>query len=402
MRRTFKYRLMGNKMALSKLNTWLYLCRCLYNVALSQRISIYRQNRGKINRNAQQSQLPELKMAFPEYKDINSQTLQQVVERLHNDIECFFRRIKEGAKKVSFPRFKSQNRYNSFVLKQWGWKLNGKHLMITNVGKFKIRLSRPIKGDIKTITIRKEHNNWYVCFSCDNVPEKKLPKLDTIVGLDVGIKSFLVDSDGKVIDNPRYLENSEALLKRRHKGFDRSKRGSNRKGDARVLLSKAYEKVKNQRNDFLHKLSTQYIKNYGTLVFENLNIKGLVMNPHLSKVIGDVGWGYFHEYCAYKAEEAGRQIIRINRWEPTSKKCSNCGAINEKLKLSNREWVCMSCGVLHDRDYNAAKNIKRVGQTQQALTCENTQSVACESSCNGIGECQMAYAYQNGYKKEDI
>jgi putative transposase len=402
MRRTFKYRLLGNKMAFNKLDTWLYLCRYLYNVALSQRISIYRQNKGRIRKNEQQSQLPELKMEFPEYKEINSQTLQQVVERLDNNIECFFRRIKEGAKKASFPRFKSQNRYNSFVLKQFGWKLNGKYLMITNVGKFKIRLSRPVEGDIKTITIRKEHNNWYACFSCNNVPEKKLPKLDTIVGLDVGIKSFLVDSDGNVTDNPRYLKNSEAILRRRHKSFDRSKKGSKRKSDARILLSKAYEKVKNQRNDFLHKLSTQYVKNYGTLVFENLNIKGLVMNSRMSKAISDVGWGYFYEYCAYKAEEAGRQIIQINRFEPTSKTCSECGAINEKLHLGDRKWVCLSCGVLHDRDHNAAKNIKRVGQAQQALTCENTQSVACESPCNGIGECQMAYAYKKDYKKEDI
>jgi putative transposase len=137
------------------------------------------------------------------------------------------------------------------------------------------------------------------------------------------------------------------------------------------LVAKVHGKIKNQRNDFLHKLANQYIKDYGTLIFEDLYISGMLQNHHLAKSISDAGWGKFYELCAYKAEEAGRQIIRTNRFEPTSKKCSQCGEINQKLKLIHRKWVCKFCGVLHDRDYNAAKNIHAAGQAVQELTYAN-------------------------------
>jgi len=388
MRKTFKYRLLGNKATFAKADKWLYLCRWLYNTALDQRIQIYRQNKVKISGYDQCNQLPELKEHFTEYSDISAQTLQSVIERLSIYYDNFFRRIKKGGQKAGFPRFKGKDRYDSFILKNTGWTLDGKYLIIKKIGKFKLRLSRPIEGDIKTIAIHRESDKWYACFSCDNVTEKKLPKQDNSVGLDVGIKSFLVDSEGEVVDNPQYFRQSEALLRRRQRVLSRRKKGSNRRKEARILVSKVHEKVKNQRNDFLHKLANQYIKNYGTLVFEDLNIMGMVKNHNLAKSISYVGWWKFYELCAYKAEEAGRQVIRIPRFEPTSKKCSNCGAINQELKLSDREWICKECGVLHDRDYNAAKNIKRVGQTQQALTCGNTQSVACESPNTSSRECQ--------------
>jgi putative transposase len=349
-------------------NNWLYLCRWLYNTALEQRILAYRQNKKQISCYNQHKQLPELKEYFPEYSEVGSQVLQDVIERLDKAYANFFRRVKNGTSKVGFPRFRGEDRYDSFTLKQYGWRLDGKYLIISNLGRFKIRLSRPIDGDIKTITIKRESSKWYACFSCDNVPEKKLSKLDNSVGLDVGIKSFLVDSDGVIIDNPKYSKQSEALLRVRQRILSRRNKGSNRRKDARILVSKVHEKIKNQRNDFLHKLANQYIKSYGTLIFEDLNIEGMVQNHCLAKSISDASWGKFYELCAYKAEEAGRQIIRINRWEPTSKKCSQCGAINHDLKLSDRIWVCKVCGAVHDRDYNGAKNINAAGQAVQELT----------------------------------
>lgn len=376
MRKTFKYRLLGNKVSSIKADTWLYLCRCLYNAALEQRIQIYHQNKGKVSGYDQCNQLPELKEYFPEYSNISSQTLQSVIERLSKSYNNFFRRVKKGEEKVGFPRFKGKDRYDSFILKNSGWKLNGRNLIIRNMGRFKIRLSRPIEGDIKIITIKKESGRWYACFSCDNVPEKKLPKLDNSVGLDVGIKSFLVDSDGAIVDNPKFFRQSEALLRIRQRTLSRRKKGSNRRKDARILVSKVHEKIKNQRNDFLHKLANQYIKNYGTLMFEDLNIKGMLQNHHLAKSISDASWGKFYGLCAYKAEEAGRQVIRINRWEPTSKKCNVCGAINHDLKLSDRIWICKVCGTMHDRDYNGATNINAAGQAVQELTYAVAQSVS--------------------------
>jgi putative transposase len=371
MRKTFKYRLLGNKVVLAKADGWVTLCCRLYNTALEQRIMVYRQNKGRISCYNQIKQLPGLKEQFTEYKGVDAHTLQEVIERLDKAYSDFFRRVKKGAGKVGFPRFRGKGRYDSFTLKNHGWKLNGKYLMISKVGKFKMRLSRPIEGDIKTITIRRESNKWYACFSCNNVPEKKLPELNNSIGLDVGIKSFLVDSEGIVIDNPKYTKQAELLLRVRQRTLSRRGKGSNNRHDTRRLISKVYEKVKNQRNDFLHKLANQYIKGYGTLIFEDLNITGMVKNHNLAKSINDAGWGKFYELCAYKAEEAGRQIVRIPRFEPTSKKCSQCGVINQKLKLSYREWVCESCGIRHDRDYNAAKNINAAGQVVQELTYAN-------------------------------
>jgi putative transposase len=298
--------------------------------------------------------------------------------------------MRTGKGKPGFPRFRGKDRYDSFTLKKVGWKLNGKYLTIRNIGRFKLRLSRPIEGDIKTITIRTESNKWYACFACDNVPEHKLSPSDSAVGIDVGIKSFLVDSEGEVVDNPQYFRESETLLRVRNRVLSRRHKGSNRRQDARVLVTKAHNKIREQRNDFLHKLSTKYVGNYGMIVFEDLNIVNMAKNHCLAKSINDVGWGKFYKLCAYKAEEAGRQVIKIDRYEPSSKRCSECGAINKVLKLSDRQWICKECGVLHDRDHNAAKNIKRVGQTQQAQTCGNTQSVACESHNLDERECQRA------------
>jgi putative transposase len=208
------------------------------------------------------------------------------------------------------------------------------------------------------------------------VPERRLPESDKAVGIDVGIKSFLVDSDGDSVDSPAYFRQSESLLRVRQRTLCRRVKGSQGRRDARVLVAKAHEKVKNQRNDFLHKVVNHYVKNYGTICVEDLNIKGMVRNRHLAKSINDAGWGIFIGLAEYKAAEAGRKLIRIPRFEPTSKTCGECGAINKGLTLNDRQWVCQSCGVLHDRDYNAAKNIRRVGQTLQEVTYAVAQSVS--------------------------
>ncbi|KKN79302.1 hypothetical protein LCGC14_0340840 [marine sediment metagenome] len=370
MKKSFKYRLLGDKETFAKADGWLTFCRRLYNVGLEQKITAYRQNKGRISCYDQINQLPELRAEFPEYRDVGSQVLQNVLERLDSAYKGFFRRIKSGDK-AGFPRFRGRDRYDSFTLKQTGWKLDGKYLTIRNVGRFKIRLSRPIDGDIKTVTVRKETEKWYICFSCDNVHEKKLPQSDKAIGLDVGINSFLVDSEGISVDNPKYLRQSEKLLRVRQRTFSRRVKGSGGRKDARLLVAKAHENVKNQRNDFLHKVANHYITNYGVISIENLNVKGMVKNHHLSKSISDASWSKFFNLLAYKAEEAGRQLVKIPRFEPSSKTCSSCGAINQELKLSDRQWVCKNCGVLHDRDYNAAKNISRVGQTLQELTYGN-------------------------------
>ncbi len=375
-RRTYKYRLLGNKNTYTNAGRWLALCRRLYNMALEQRIAVYKRNKESLSFYEQKRQLPDLKAGFPEYREVDAQVLQDVLERLGKAYQGFFRRVKNGDK-PGFPRFKGRDRYKSFTLKQNSWKLDGKYLTIRNVGRFKLRLSRPVEGDIKTVTIRREPTGkWYVCFSCDNVPERVLEKSSKSIGIDVGIKSFLVDSEGNKVDSPAYFRQSERLLRRRQRTLCRRVKDSHRRHKARILVAKAHEKVKNQRNDFLHKVANRYISNYGYIFIEDLNIKGMVRNHHLSKSIADSSWGKFFELLSYKAEGAGRTLTRIPRFEPSSKTCSECGAVNQDLTLNDRQWVCQACGVLHERDYNAAKNIHRVGQTLREVTYGVAQSVS--------------------------
>ena len=384
MKKTFKYRIYASKETLAKAENWLSLCRNLYNCALEQRIDAYKRRRIMVSGYTQDGELPEIKESFPEYKQVGSQVLQGVTERLDKSFKAFFRRVKQGGK-AGFPRFKGKNRYDSFTLKNTGWTLDGRFLAIRNIGRFKLRLSRPIEGNIKTITIRRSPtNHWYACFSCDGLPKKLLPYSDKVVGLDVGIKSFLVDSEGNPpVENPKYLKHSLKELRVRQRALARAKKGSNRRQDIKLQLSKCHEKIANQRADFHHKLANKYINNYGLIVFEKLQIRNMVRQHTLARDISDCAWGQFFEFLDYKAEYAGRLILRDNP-RNTSRKCHICGAINKDLKLSDREWVCQACGTIHDRDFNAAVNhknegiayLKRLGLSLQEQTYAVAQSVS--------------------------
>lgn len=359
MRKAYKYRAEANKQTVANAETWLYLCRRLYNAALEQRIMAYKTGRHSLSAYSQMRDLVELKAAFPEYRQVSHGTLQNTLERLSLAYGAFFRRVKAGDK-AGFPRFKGRNRYDSFTLKQACWKLDGRYLTIRNVGTFKLRLSRPIEGDIKTITLRRSASGkWDACFSCDNVPERKLPSSDKAVGLDVGIKAFLVDSEGVKVENPAYFRQSEAVLRRRQRQLSRRVKGSNRRAKARVLVATAHEHVANQRRDFLHKTANGYIANYGIIAVEDLNITNMVKNPHLSKSIVDSSWGSFFELLSYKAAEAGRIVVKVNPYN-TTQVCSGCGAIVPKT-LAERVHSCPHCGLVVDRDENAAKNICAAG-----------------------------------------
>lgn len=361
MRRTFKYRARINKEAETNCNKWLWACRTLYNLGLEQRILSYKQFKKSISVYEQMKQLPELKQEFPDFKTVNSQALQEVLRRLDRTFQSFF---KNG---FGFPRFKSRNRYHSFTLTQSGWKLEGRYLHVKNIGKFKLFHSRPIEGTIKTVTIKRTSTNkWFVSFSCDDVPVKELPETNAEIGIDVGIKHFLVDSDGNSVENPKYFRKSEKLLKRRQRKLSRKKRGSNRRGKARILVAKAHEKIVNQRNDFLHKAANALIKLFGTIYIENLNIKGMVRNRHLSKSIADSSWGKLFDMLIWKVEGTTRQVVKVAA-RNTSQNCSGCG-IKVPKSLSIRVHKCPHCGLVLDRDHNAAINILRAGQALQAST----------------------------------
>jgi putative transposase len=377
MRKTFKYRLLGNKEVLNKTANWLDLCRNLYNAALQERIYAHKNGINVVLKSQQCHELLEVKKAFPEYKQVGAQTLQEVIGKLDDAFLRFFKRVKKGSG-GGYPRFKSKNRYNSFTLTQCNWRLDGKYLYITNIGRFKIRLSRPIEGDIKTITIRKDNiNHWYVYFSCDNVPEKKIESSGEEIGIDVGIKSFLVDSKGCKVDNPRYHKKTEKVLRIRNRKLHRKEKGSNHRKKERIVLAKTHQKIHNQRNDFEHKLANQYIKNYDTIFIENLKINNLEKNNHLSKAIKDSSWGEFFKMLDYKAEEAGRKVIKVSPYN-TTQICSRCGEKVYKT-LADRIHRCPYCGLEMDRDENSAVNVLQAGQVCRELTYGNSQSVSRES-----------------------
>lgn len=312
--------------------------------------------------------LPILKQSQPEYKIIGSQCLQDLLQRLDKTYKAFFHRIKSGEKQKGFPRFKSQNRYDSFALKQSGWKLEGRCLYIKNVGRFKLFLSRPIAGVIKTVTIRRSSTSkWFVAFSCENAPIREVPKtVSEEIGIEVGIKSFAVDSEGNQIPNPKYLKQSLKRLRVRQRSLARKEKGSNRRKKARLLVSSQYEKITNQRKDFLHKLSNFYIEKYKTIYIENLNINDMIKNRYFARGIADSCWGMFFNFLFYKAEGAGRKVIKVNP-NGTSQICSGCGEKVQK-SLSVRMHKCPFCNLVLDRDHNASLNILRFGQNYQALS----------------------------------
>jgi putative transposase len=357
MKKALKYRLYTNKLTLYKASYWIDLCRLLYNAALEQRICAYKRSRKTVTYNEQQNNLTELRAEYIEYANISVQVERDVLRKLDYAYKSFFRRVKNGKDKAGFPRFKGNNRYNSFTLHGQSWKLNGKYLTIRNLGKFKLSLSRQIQGEIKAITIKRSTTNkWYAYFVCEDVPKKEYPQTDKVIGIDVGIKSYLTDSEGNKVVNPKFLKNAFRELRIKNRKLARAKKGSNRRKETKLQVSECYEKITNQRHDFLHKLSTEYIKNYDVIKVENLNIQGMSRNKKLSRDINDCSWGTFFNYLSYKAEDAGRTLIKVNP-RNTSKKCNKCGSINHELKLSDRVWICENCGTTHDRDENAAINI---------------------------------------------
>lgn len=364
MRKTFKYRIYANKETIEKALNWFELCRSLYNNCLEERIQIYKETKKTITCNTQMLKLKLFKQEFPEYKQVGSQVLQDVLQRLDLAYKHFFRRVKNG-EKPGFPRFKGPGRYHSFMLKQTGWRLEGNYLTIKNIGKFKIKLSRPIEGIIKTITIkRSQTDKWFVYFSCDNVPNRPLPYNEEEIGIDVGCESFITTSEGIKIENPRFSNKTKEILISRQQRLSRRKKGSNRKRKARVLVARAHEKIFNQRRDFHFKIANSLVNQFGSIYIEDLH--SWITFRGLNRSMRDVAWFGFFDILCFKAEEAGRRIIKVPA-KNTSQMCSSCG-IKVSKDLSVRVHSCPVCGLIIDRDYNAALNILRLGQSLRLNT----------------------------------
>jgi putative transposase len=365
MRKTFLYKASVSRSTAVSCLRWLSLCQDLYNTALEQRIDAYRRCGISLSWYSQCYELPALKEVFPEYKEVGSEVLQDVLQRLDRAYKAFFRRLKTGDK-PGFPRFKGRDRYDSFTLKRTGWQLEGRYLFIRKVGRFKLFLSRPVDGRIKTVTVRRTSaGKWLVAFSCDQVPARQYPEATGEVGIDVGIRSFCADSEGGTVENPLYFKKAGQILRRRQRSLSRKVKGSSRRSKARILVARVHEKVNNQRRDFLHKTAYEYVRKYKVIHIETLRIRNMVRN-RLAKPILDSSWGAFFSILCAKAEEAGRTVVKVPP-HGTSRVCSGCGETVDKT-IAQRVHKCPHCGLIIDRDLNASINILRAGQALQALT----------------------------------
>jgi len=375
---SFKYRAKLSKETEANCNQWIEQCRILYNLALEQRISVYDQSKKSVSYFSQSGELPELRKAFPEFKQVDAQCLSDVLDRLDKATQLFFRRVKSGRGEAGYPRFKSRGRYSSFTLLQNSWKLRGRYLYLRNIGRLKLYLSRPIEGRIKTIDVKRTSTGkWFVSFSCDDVEPRQFPATDKSVGIDVGIKSFAVDSDGIITPNPLFLKQSLKQLRVRNRSLSRKVKGSNRRKTTKLQVAKLHEKVVNQRKDFLHKTANYYINNYKYIAVEDLNVAGMIRNPGFSRSISDSSWGLFFQLLSDKAAEADRILVKVNPYN-TSQLCSNCGRLVPKL-LSERTHSCPHCGLVLDRDENAARNIKQQMLGQSMQTSTSTLEAVCGS-----------------------
>jgi putative transposase len=390
MHKTFKYRLYPSSETEQKLFWMLTRCRELYNAALSERRDAYKYAGKSISYYDQQNDLPEIKAEIrEEYQDIAAHVLQDVLRRLDKAFQNFFRRCRNG-ETPGFPRFQGRNRYDSFTYPDGaGWKLtveeHGKKLKgtlsLTKIGKAKVTLHRPLEGKIKTVTIKREVDVWYVTFSCEGEEQSALPVSFEDIGIDLGVTHLATLSNGEMIEHPRYYRKASKILEKRQQALARKKRGSHRRDKARKAVAKAHRKIANQRKDFQHKASKSLIERYQVIVFEDIQAGNLTRKPKptqdasgaylpngaaakggLNKSILDAGWGTFVQLCTYKAACAGRTLLKVDP-KFTSQVCSGCGQVRKK-DLSER-WHSCDCGAELDRDVNAAINILERGRRQQ-------------------------------------
>lgn len=359
MLRAYKYRLYPNKAQVLLINKHIGACRFLYNLALETKMSAYAACKKNLSRYDLQVQLKELKNDCEWLKEVNSQSLQVSLMNLDAAYLKFFKGQND------FPTFKRKSGKQTFNVPQ-SVIIKGKKLKIPKfLSGINIVLHREIKGDIRQATISKTPTGKYFASilveTNKEIPKKKPIKEKTTVGIDVGLKTFAVLSNGDEYENPKHLKNAISRIKILQKRASRKVKGSNNKNKAYRKIAVMHENITNKRKDFLHKTSSVITKQFDTIIVEDLNIAGMVKNHKLAQAISDVGWGNFSTYLNYKSEWGGKNYLTIGRFEPSSKLHNKCGYLNKDLQLSDREWLCPKCGEMVFRDKNSSINIKNFG-----------------------------------------
>lgn len=364
--KTYRYKLKPTKPQRETLGQWVGVCRYVYNLCLDYRKTLWEGHRAPLNKNDVQKELAALKKDYSWIKQVNAQTLQDVVERLWKAYDGFFS-IGKG-----FPKFAQRGKYRSFAFKQ-GVKLhpNTCTIVLPKFGKVKYRNSQELPADavIKRAIVSEQADGWFVTL-CVETTIIHLPMAPNgRVGIDVGLKELATLSTGETIANPKHSRQAQRRIARLQRAVSRKKKGSNNRAKAVLRLAKQHLRVRNTRQDYLQKLTTQLIRENQTIVTEKLSLVGMVKNHRLAGAIADASWGELNRQLAYKAEWYGRTHEQV---EPrhTSQDCSVCGYRYKELTLAVREWSCPQCGTQHDRDVNAARNIEQKAVGHIVSACE--------------------------------
>jgi putative transposase len=359
--KTYRFRIYPNGEQEARLNNTLQTCRRFYNTSLSQRSNIY-----GIGYYEQNELTKQIRQNDKDLKQVHSQVLQQVLLRLDKAYQAFFKRL------TKYPKFKRKHHYNSFTYPQSGFKLNTQNnrIKLFSIGNVKIKLHRDIIGEIKRCSVIRDIDQWYVCFSCDNYDNiitnnnKVIIKTKEPIGIDLGLISTITLSNGEKVENPRILNKSIEKIKKLQRILSRKQKGSHNRQKARIQLARLWRKVRRQRLDFVHKLSTDLVRKYKPIIFEKLTINNMVKNHRLAASILNATWGKLYEMTAYKVERYGIDCFKIPPRD-TTQRCSRCGLKSEASKdLKDRIHKCLSCGLVMDRDHNAAINVLTLGLEQ--------------------------------------
>ena len=361
--RTYKYRLYPTKAQARALDVLLWQGRTLYNAALEQRITVYRETGEGVSYYQQWAHFRDLRHEQPDTLGLlNATSVQQLLRRLDKTFAAFFRRVKAG-ETPGFPRFKGRDRFHSLEYRHGdGCKLrfDDRHralFYVQSVGEVKVKYHRPLPDGaaIKHVVVKRRANRWYVCLMLD-LPDPVVPAhAGPAVGIDMGLYHLLALSDGTLVENPRWLRQSLAQLRVAQRRLARRKKGSTHRRKAAAQVARLHERVANQRRDFWHKTTRQLVDVYGLIALEDLSLAFMTANHPLALSAHDAGLAEFQQLLAYKAEEAGTQVVTVNP-AFTSQACSACGGVVQK-DLSVRVHVCPDCGLTLDRDVNAARNI---------------------------------------------
>ena len=354
MLKSFKYKLNLNKKQREYFDKTFGCTRLIYNLALAAKIQYYQSTKQSLSAYDLINQLKDLKNGYPFLKEVSNMTLQQSILNMDKAYQNFY-------KGFGFPKFKNKHssqscKYNQAI----DVNLKEHKILIPKIGWINFYRDKPFNGELKSITISKNTLGYYFTSILVDTEIPKLEQINAEIGIDLGLKHFMVDSNGYKIDNPRYFISAQKNLKKHQRRLSRKVKGSNRYNKQKLKVAKCHYKISNQRKDFLHKLSSKLINENQVICLEDLNVSDMIKNHNLSKSISDAGWSEFVRQLKYKALWYGREIKQIDRFYPSSKTCNSCELVNQELKLEDREWIC-ECGVKHDRDINAAKNILKIG-----------------------------------------